>query len=130
MIECEWAILCDYAFRDERQKLCVIGIFDRVFTAAVPSGLRQAAFVIKLVGDAKERVQVRIEIVRPSHEPLAQLQGEVTLGDNGTGEIQLAMNGLPLPDWGIYEFNIYADDVPVKTVGFAVAKTKQSLGGK
>lgn len=111
MAEVEWAMMCDYAFKDSSNKSCLIGIFDRIFSTGVPTALNRASVALKLAGDPKEKVQIKIEIVRPTGGVLATIQADVELGDNGAAEVQAAIQGLPLPDWGIYGFNIYIADV-------------------
>ncbi|MBI4460471.1 MAG: hypothetical protein HY648_10495 [Acidobacteria bacterium] len=125
MADVEWAILCDYAFLDVGRKTCLIGIFSTIFTHAVPATQHQAAIVIKFTGEPNEVVKFRIEVTRPPTAgggTIASLNGEVKLGESGTSEFSGNIMGLPLPDWGIYAFNIYTDDKPPKIVGFTVAK--------
>ena len=56
MAECDWAILCDYAFQDIGRKTCLIGVFDRIFALTVPTVLVQAAIGLKLLGTPGEQV--------------------------------------------------------------------------
>lgn len=120
MAQCEWAILCDYAFRDEGRKTCVIGIFDRIFTKGVPSAHHQAALVLRLSGQPGEQTHVRVELVRPTGGGLAKLEADVTLGPNAGADVQLNFAGMPLPDYGTYSFNVYLDDDLGKTIPFQV----------
>ena len=125
MATCDWALLCDYAFLDVNRKLCLIGIFDRILVPAVPTTQHQAAIALKLVGEPKEDVQLRLEVVRPTGEVLARLEGGGQLGDAGTAEIHMGMAGLPLPDFGIYAFNLYIADELVRTLGVTVSRPLQ-----
>jgi hypothetical protein len=121
MAEVEWAMMCDYAFKDSGNKSCLIGIFDRIFTPAVPTALNRASLAIKVVGEPKEKAQIKIEIVRPTGGVLATIQADVELGDTGATEIQAAIQGMPLPDWGIYGFSIYVGEVlSLKTITISV----------
>lgn len=124
MADCEWAILCDYAFQDVNRKMCIIGAFSEVTATAVPAVHNAAALVLRITGDANERVTVKVEIVRPTNGLLGQVEGELQLGGTGTGELHLALNQLPLPDWGPYSFNVYFGDTLMKTVGFVVQRPK------
>ncbi len=125
MATCDWAVLCDYAFQDVHRKLCLIGIFDRIFAPAVPTTHHQAAFALKLVGEPKEQVRLRLEVVRPTGEVLARIDGGGELGEGGTAEIHMGMAGLPLPDFGIYAFNLYIGDQLARSLGVTVARTPQ-----
>ncbi len=126
MATCDWALLCDYAFQDVNRKLCVIGIFDRIFAPAVPATQHQAALALKLVGEPRERVRIRLEVVRPTGEVLARIEGGGELGEAGTAEIHLGMAGLPLPDFGIYAFNLFVGDQLARTLGVTVSQPPQA----
>jgi hypothetical protein len=125
MAECDWAILCDYAFLDVNRKTCLIGAFDKVFAPSVPSVLHQAALAIKFIGGAGEMVNFRMEIIRPTGGQLAAFEGTVQLAETGTAEMQTTIGGLPLPDYGAYAFNIYGGTALLKTLTFLVEKPPQ-----
>src|SRR5258708_7624665 len=128
MADCDWVILCDYAFHDIGRKMCLIGIFDKIFVPSVPATHHQAALAVRLVGEPKEKVSFKVEITRPPEAgggTVANLGGEVELAEAGTGEIQFNMGGLPLPDYGLYAFNVYLGDQLAKTAGFTVARPAQ-----
>lgn len=120
MADVEWAMICDYAFQDSGRKSCLIGIFDRIFSTAVPTALNRASLAIKVIGDAKEKARIKIEIVRPTGGVLTTLQVDVELGDNGAAEVQAAIQGLPLPDFGLYGLNLYIGDALAKAIGITV----------
>ena len=126
MATCDWAVLCDYAFLDVNRKLCLIGIFDRILAAAVPATQHQAALALKLVGEPKEQVQLRLEVVRPTGEVLARVEGGGELSEAGTAELHMGMAGLPLPDFGIYAFNLYIANELVRTIGVTVTRPPQA----
>ncbi|MGE0363053.1 MAG: hypothetical protein AB7R67_20235 [Vicinamibacterales bacterium] len=126
MADCEWAILCDYAFQDVNRKMCMIGAFNQISTTSVPAVHALAALVLKVSGDANEKVSIRVEIVRPSGGLLVKVEGEVQLGIVGAGEINLQLNQLPLPDWGLYSFNIFVADQLSKTIGFNLLKIEST----
>lgn len=123
MAEVEWAMMCDYAFKDSGNKSCLIGIFDRIFSKGVPTALNKASLALKVSGEPKEKAQIKIEIIRPTGGVLATLQADVELGDTGAGEVQAAIQGMPLPDWGVYGFNIYVgEELSPKSVTIAVVE--------
>jgi hypothetical protein len=132
MARCDWAIICDYAFLDENRKMCMVGIFDRIFATAVPAVHHQASCVLKLIGEPKERVHIRVDIVRPNGDVLGKIEGSGELSDDGTSQLNLGMRGLPLPDFGIYAFNIYMNDQFEKTIAITVTRApeKTPSGGE
>ena len=123
MAEVEWAMMCDYAFQDSGRKSCLIGIFDRVYAAAVPTTLNRSSLALKVSGEPKEKSRVKIEVVRPTGGVLTTLQVDVELGDNGVAEVQATIQGMPLPDLGVYGFNIYVgDELSAKTMTITVSE--------
>jgi len=84
--KCDWAIVCDHAFFDEDRKMCMVGVFDRIFARAVPATHLQAFLVLKLVGEPKEKAKVRVDIVRPYGDVLGKIEGTSELGDDGTSQ--------------------------------------------
>jgi hypothetical protein len=81
---------------------------------------------MKLVGQAGEHVAFRVEVLRPSGGQLIDFEGAVDLGDTGTAEIQFGIAGLPIPDFGLYNFNIFIGSDLAKTVGFLVLQPPQA----
>ena len=126
MAECDWAILCDYAFLDVGRKMCMIGVFDRVFTASVPSALHHSAVAIKLIGEPGEEINFRVEIIRPTGGQLATMEGTASVPEVGAVEMTVTIAGMPLPDFGLYSLNIHAGTALLKTVGFLVTQPAQT----
>jgi hypothetical protein len=111
--DCEWAILCDYAFLDLNRKTCMIGTFDKVFTPSVPSVLHHAALAVKFSGAAGESVNFRVQILRP--QPISAELAAFNIA------------GLPLPDYGAYAFNIYSGQALLKVITFVVDRPPQPV---
>ena len=122
MAECDWAILCDYAFMDIGKKMCMIGVFDRVFAPAVPSTLRQSSVSLKLLGNPGENVNFRVEVSRPAGGQLANVGGTLVIPDTGSADVQFTLAGLPLPDYGPYSVNVFVNDELAKVSTFVVAQ--------
>jgi hypothetical protein len=120
MAECDWLILCDYAFLDVSRKICIIGAFDKVFAPAVPSALHQSSIAAKLLGNPNENVNFRIVIARPGGGQLASIQGNLLIPDSGAAQIQVNIAGLALPDYGPYSVTIYTENEVMKTTSFVV----------
>jgi hypothetical protein len=121
--ECEWLILCDYAFNADRGKLCLIGIFDRIFAGSVPTKHHQAALAFHLLGEPKEALELRFEIVRPTGATLLSLEAQTQLGDTGVVRGSLGIGDLLLPDYGNYALQLYSNDTLVKTATFTVQQS-------
>ncbi len=124
MAECEWAVLCDYAFQDVGRKTCLIGIFDRIFAAAVPAQHHQSAFAFKITGDPNEEVTFKLEIARPAGGTLSSFGGKMKVPPSGTIDVIANLQGMPLPDFGPYSFTLYLGETPSKTIGLTVVQRK------
>ena len=83
---------------------------------------------MKITGDAEEKVTFQVEIVRPTGGILGTLNGEGELGKAGTLEVNFNINGLQLPDWGLYMLNIHVNDATPKPLTFTVEKSKPPSG--
>jgi hypothetical protein len=126
MAECDWAILCDYAFMDSANKMCMIGVFDRVFAPAVPSALRQSSISMKMLGNPGENLSFRVEISRPSGGQLASVQGALVVPDTGSADVQFNLAELPLPDFGPYSVNVFVNNELSRVATFVVASPPQT----
>ncbi len=126
MAECDWIILCDYAFLDVAGKMCLIGAFDRVFAPTVPSALHQSSIAMKLLGEPNETANFRVEIIRPTGGQLASVGGTLTIPDSGSANVQFNIAGLALPDYGLYAVNVYVGNELLKTTGFLATQPPQA----
>lgn len=120
MAECDWAILCDYAFLDAGRKQCIIGAFDRVFAANVPTGLPKMSVAVKVIGNPNEHFRFKLELIRPTGIELLHANGEITIAESGTADIQFNLVNTALPDHGVYAVNIYLNDELARAVTFQV----------
>jgi hypothetical protein len=127
LANCEWAFLCDYAFKDQAGKTCLIGIFDRIYVTAVPTMHPQASLAMKIVGESNESAKLKVAILRPNAQPLSNTEGTVPLGPDGSGEVHFVLAALPIPDLGPYSIDIYIGDEIVRTLRFTVQKPDKQV---
>jgi hypothetical protein len=102
MTQIEYLHVCDYAFTAEGGKPCIIGIFDNIFAATFPATHPMMAIALRFRGSAHELLQVKIELARPSGDAIATMQGEVTIGGDGSSFMQVNMAGVTFPEPGRY----------------------------
>lgn len=50
MVQCDWVIICDHTLRDELGKVCLIGVFDQIAVADVPTTVRRMALAFRFSG--------------------------------------------------------------------------------
>jgi len=110
----EWLHICDYAFRDEHGKLCLIGMFDALHSLRLPGRLPVFSVAIGLT-DGQGIYQAALQIEAPSERtidlplPAIQLQNRQT---KGRAVIRLA--GLPFEEFGAYTFRLKIDGQPLE----------------
>jgi hypothetical protein len=126
MAECDWSILCDYAFLDSGNKQCLIGAFDRIYAPTVPILLPKASVALKILGDPGERVRFRIEIIRPVGTQLLGADGNTLIADSGTADVQFNLVNTGLPDYGVYSVNIYVNGELSRAITFQVTTPPQT----
>ena len=106
MVTIEYLHVCDYAFSAEGGKPCIIGIFDAIRAGAFPATHPMMAIAMRLRGSAHELLQLKVELARPSRDVLATMQGEVTMGSDGSAFMQVNMAGVTFPEAGRYVIKV------------------------
>ena len=103
------AVLCDYAFRTQDNKLSVIGIFSQISVADMP-GASPPFFVVISVGLDQGTHQVQFGVVDPVGQqalpdaPSFDVEVESVGADT---DLLLQFNGMPLQRPGIYQVQLY-----------------------
>jgi hypothetical protein len=113
MAECEWVLLCDYAFPDQRGKLCVVGIFDNIFSGSIPVQHDRAFLAFSIVGEPGEDVRAKITIISPTAKVIASFQLNAILPEAGSAQGHIEIRALPLTEWGRHAIEVeFGDGVP------------------
>jgi len=108
----EWLHVCDYAFRDEQGKLCMIGLFDSLHSVQLPGRLPVFSVAFGLT-DGQGDYQVGLQIVAPSGKvvdlplPPVRLQARKM---KARAVVRLA--GLPFEEFGTYIFRLVIEKQP------------------
>lgn len=106
MADCEWIIVCDYAFPAMQSKLCMIGIFDIMFAPAVPFNHEKIFIGFNLVGEPGEKGETKLEIIAPTGTVISSAKGVFTLPDTGSAFGAMQVVNLELPEFGRYAIQI------------------------
>jgi hypothetical protein len=121
-------LICDQIITEEgTNKRSLIGVFDNLFTLQFPVIVPKVGVYAKLA-DAEGQYLFRIRVVDLKDESLigeVQVQADIPDGSQYS-EIALNFGGVPLPDEGRYEFQLYADDVYLHRVVVNVKKSEVS----
>jgi hypothetical protein len=117
-------MFCDYAFEDNRGKLCLIGLFHYIHAVSFPAHHPTLFFVVHLVGPPHERADITVEVTAPSGATLTTLIDNATIGltEDGSANILLNVAGQPLPDPGRYTFTVRNGSRVLRTATLTAAK--------
>jgi len=123
MAECDWIILCDYAFPAMHGKLGLIGVFDTIYGKSLPLTHARAAIGFAIIGEPGERVEPKLEIISPTGKILATATlGQIVLPNQGGAFAHVDLVGLKLTDWGRHAIQIDFGDGTPKSAWFTLQK--------
>src|SRR3990167_4126164 len=106
-------LLADSVFQQKNGKLCIVGVFDKLYATRFPVVHPSMGLYVKLA-DAKGSYRVRADIENSEGQQIARLDGiNVTAHDRAEeGGIGIEARGLLLPAPGTYFINLYFNDAP------------------
>lgn len=120
MAECEWIILCDYAFAAQNGKLGMIGVFDLIGATSVPVTHNRASIAFSVLGEPGEQGTLKLKIIGPSGQIVAGIEQGYTLPESGSARGSYEMQNLTLPEFGRYAIEIDVGDIQPKTAWFSL----------
>jgi hypothetical protein len=124
MATVEYLHVCDYAFADHSGKPCIIGIFDRIFAQHFPAQHPMMALAMRFRGNAHEVLRLKIELGRPNGDVVATLQGDITLGPDGSGFMQMNLAGTIFPEPGRYTVKVLSGGESLHTHSLHLQKAQ------
>jgi hypothetical protein len=123
MADCDWVILCDYAFPAMHGKLCLVGVFDLMFTPSPPHTHPRAFIAFSIVGEPGEKGEADLKIIGPSAQVIVAGKVGFTLPDLGSAFAAFEVQNLVLPEFGRYAIEIdFKESIP-KQAWFTLQKT-------
>ena len=107
MARIDWALLCEHAFLDRREQMCLIGLVRCLSAPRLPTAVHRLMLVARLADiNPVDEVDVSVGVVTPSGLHTAR---------PGTGSVMITMAGeyvlatlhdFPLFEEGMYRFQI------------------------
>lgn len=122
----KYAHICEYARVDQSGTVTIIGIFDTIHVAAVPSNFPFMHVITNLSGQKGESFQFLTRIASPEGE-LIQSAPPVDIAihqdDASINQIN-GYIGMSFPAYGVYSVELVIDEVVVHTIPFRVVQRR------
>ena len=117
MARIDWAILCESAFLDRQNRLCIISVIRKLPTESLPVTLRQIMLIGRLV-DLKpvEELAIAAGVVTSSGIHLARPDSDQTAIEMASEYILVTFRDLPLIEEGVHRFQLMLRGQPVVSV--------------
>ncbi len=125
-LKAELLVLCDSAFLSQENKLNIIGIFDQIFAAQIPSNYLKMSVAAVIVGEPETEHTVKLSIEDPNHKKIIIPELRAKLGNNGKTNIISELGNFPLPETGTYKIILEADGELLGTREFSVGHVNGS----
>jgi len=121
MARIDWAVLCDSAFLDRQERLCLIGIIRSLSVPSVPLSVHQAVLVAHLTDiEIVDEIAVSVGMVSATGRHAAW-SGTDTVRIDMAGEYVLAtLRSIQLLEEGPHRFQIRLRGQPVVSVEIPV----------
>ena len=124
MILIDWAQLCEMAFLDDSDRLCMIGVMTRFPAPALPIRLRHVMIVVRIVGGQAEKTfDIGISMVTPNGSSLTPQQADAFDIAVTAEYVFITLRDIPLKEEGTHRFAVSVGsgdpvflDVPVLLV--------------
>ena len=126
MARIEWAVLCESAFLDRQDRLCVIGII-RNFSVALPITVREVTLVARLADiQPIDEVAIAVGVVFPGGTRGARMGSDDVHIEMSGEYILTTMRDIPLLEEGLYHFQIQLRGQPVRSLDVPVVALSRS----
>jgi hypothetical protein len=116
----ELACLCDNAFFDRHNRLCLIGVTATIGLPRLPMTIREMVLVARLQAGEGTQIRAEIRITQPGGTPGVPVDDAFLTLDLINDHLVATMRGIPLPREGTYLFEILLNGVPATEVPLEV----------
>jgi len=127
MARIDWALVCDHAFLDRSDRLCLIGITRQIPVPSLPLTLHRMTLVARLADIAPfDEVALSVGMVTPSGLHLART-GSEQVAIEMAGEYALAtLRDIPLMEEGTHRFQVRLRGQPVVSLEVSVLTPRRA----
>ena len=106
-------IVCDTVIHDSgTQKKTLVGVFDTVVSAQAPFVINSIGLYAKMVEGAGEyAIKLRMVSLKDEARVIEIASQANWIAPNDPLELGINFAGLPISEFGVYEFQLYANDI-------------------
>src|SRR5262245_3431359 len=127
MARIDWAVLCDLAFFDRQDRLCIVGITRKLPAPSLPLAISQMMLVARLTEiQPVEEIALSVAVVTPKGVLTTSNSRDCILVEMANQYVLVTLRDLPLHEEGIYRFRLALNgqapvfvDVPVLATSFS-----------
>lgn len=121
MARIDWALLCDLAFFDRQDRLCIVGIVRKLPTPRLPLAISQVMLVAHLADIRPiEEVEISVAVVTPSGTLTTPRSSDCVAVEMAHEYVLVTLRDLPLKEEGVYRFQVALKGQPVASVDIPV----------
>src|SRR5262245_5411616 len=121
MVRIDWALLCDHAFFDRHDQLCIISVVRSLHAPRLPLAVDHLTLVARLVDiELADEVDIAIGMVTPSGHHMARPGSGIVAIEMVREYVLATLRDVPLPEEGVYRFQIRLRGQPVVAVAIPV----------
>ena len=128
MARIDWAVLCELAFLDQQDRLCVVGITTTLPVPRLPILVNQLMMVARLDElRAVEEIQVAAAVVSPSgvcRTPSADAGVSIEMARE---YVLVTLRSIPIREEGVHSFRMLISGQPPLSVDIPVVTVPSSV---
>ncbi len=131
MARIDWAFVCELAYFDRHERLCVVGIVKDFVIPQLPLALSQVMVVARCIDiQPMDEVDVEISVVAPRGGVATPASGLGVIIEVSGGYVLATLRDVPLLDEGNYGFRIALGNQAPVTVEVPILALGQSPEGE
>jgi len=121
MPKLDWACLCDLAYFDGAQQLCMIGVDPRGSVRTLPVGIYRFVIVARVLdAGAEDGVRVVVSLSTPAGGQAIDPRAAFRTDRRGD-YVLVSLNSLPFLDEGTYRFEVTLGSLPAFDISLVIS---------
>ncbi len=129
MAQLDWALLCDHAYFDSSDRLCMLGVMRQLRTTGLPETMTRLVIVAKVTKlRVIEQFDVSVAILSPSGFLLAaDHDSDAMTIDLIQDFVIVTIRGMPITESGSYTFRLQIEEQPTWDIDLPVVDLTTAL---